>query len=258
MGTPILFEVHVVDGRNILTGTSLLLGPWNNGDTVVAIFLYPSSQEPIAAGYPKFENQPMEFVSSISDPTANGTWYAYRVVLSGIDAYQFYNLYTGIPYYGPMCLLGFSGAHTLAVQWDLNTYSGMDWYLDETVDFLANSKTADGVMYLVGGATWSTEQPAFSQPSGVVLIDNWSALYNGWQAAALYFDLNPQNPATDKTFIFDGENGAQVKWPNPVTGVRAFLTFDPPPPATPPGAPKLKLPKAQVTELPYQIHTRMV
>jgi hypothetical protein len=258
MSAPTLFAADVVDGRDVLTGVGLLLGPQNNGDTVVSIFLYPSSQEPIAAGYPKFGDQTMELVSSIADSTANGTWYVYSVVLSDITAYQAYDLtIPDVTFYGPMCVIGFLGTHTITADWSLNTYSGMDWYLDESVDFLADTKTADTVIYLLGGATWSSTQPSFIAPSGVMLIDNWSHAFNGWQAAALYSDLNPQNPATAKTFIFDGENDAEVKWPNPVTGVRVFLTFDATIKTTP-GAPKLRLEKVQITELPYQVHTRMV
>jgi hypothetical protein len=258
MSAPELFATVLADDRTGPPwGISLLLGPAHNGNTIVSIFLYPSSQEPIAAGYPKFGGQTMELVSSITDSTANGTWYAYRVVLSGIDAFQFYGLDTGISFYGPTCLMLFLGAHTLTVDWNLNTYSGMDWYLDESVDFLDDTKTADLVIYLLSGATWSSTQPAFIAPSGVAYIDSWFGLFNGWQAAALLSDLNPQNPATAKTFIFDGENGAQVKWPHPVTGVRVFLTFDATIKTTP-GAPKLRLEKVQITELPYQVHTRMV
>jgi hypothetical protein len=75
----------------------------------------------------------------------------------------------------------------------------------------------------------------------------------GWEAAALYSDDNPHSPATAKTFIFDGTDGAMVMGTDPVTGLRVFLIFE-----TEPGAPKLKLEKVQITELPYQVHTRMI
>jgi hypothetical protein len=173
---PTLFAADVADGRqtgDVVPSVGLSLGPQNNGDTVVSVFLYPSSQEPIAAGYPKFGEQTMEIVSSIPDSTAHGTWYVYKVVLSGITETQVYYLITGIPHYGPMCVMGFSGTHAVTAEFTLDTYSGIDWWLDESVDFPADGKIADMVIYLLGGAAFSLDEPAFVAPSGVTLIDSW-------------------------------------------------------------------------------------